>query len=189
MKYTYIIIFLSISNLIVFSQTSLNKSNINKTDKRGLNQGFWKISMPDGMGHNSNFLEGFFYNNKKIGVWVHKNYKGMVFKEEIYFDTSLHKVQVNEFYVSGNIKSSGYLYSVHKTDTVIVPKTKSSKEKIILIDRILMKQNKWSYYFDNNLIESEGIYFEDMKDGIWRYYNTEGVLIKQELYEKGVLKK
>jgi antitoxin component YwqK of YwqJK toxin-antitoxin module len=159
------------------------RSDINRIDRNGHYQGFWKFAMPDTMGHTSNVLEGIYFNDKKVGVWALKNYKGIVLREEIYYDTFQHKVQLNEYYYNGNFKSSGFMYPVNQKDSITVYDEKTGKPKLFSVDSVLMKQYKWSYYYDNGLLESEGAYKNDKKKGTWKYYNEKGEMIKTETYD------
>lgn len=44
-------------------------------------------------------------------------------------------------------------------------------------------------YYSKGTVSSKGKYYKDLKDGVWKYYNEEGVLIRREKYKKGKLVK
>lgn len=164
------------------SKVKHNSAVINFTDKRGLRQGYWKISMPDHMGHTSNILSGFYYNGKKIGVWTLSNYSGQVIHNEIYYDTSGYKVEFKEYHLNGQLKSTGFYFRVYQRDTISIFDERAKAYSNYVTDSVLKKQNKWSYFYDNGLLESQGLYENDKKVGIWKYFNKKGELIKEETY-------
>ena len=53
-------------------------------------------------------------------------------------------------------------------------------------------KNGTGYYKDynhNRTLIAEGNYKDGCKDGWWKYYNSKGLLIRKEKYNKGILKK
>jgi hypothetical protein len=124
--------YLSSANLI-FGQKK-EKSFINKVDKLNQCQGYWKVYIPAGSADRlNNIQEGVYFNNKKIGVWITKTNKGEILKEDIYYDTLFYKVEEREYYLSHNIKSTGYmLASPFKDSTIIYDIIKKKKLKCIV---------------------------------------------------------
>lgn len=153
----------------------------NFIDKNGNAQGFWKISIPDTLGSTRDFMEGFYYNGIKVGVWIKKTHENFIYEERIYFDTLKNKVQVNNYHLNGNLKSTGFLYPIPYSDTVYVydDKTKSNSKPII-IESMLARKGKWTFYYSNGNIESEGVYEGDTKKGKWVYYKENGEVLKIE---------
>ena len=44
-------------------------------------------------------------------------------------------------------------------------------------------------FYTNAEKKEEGVYMNGKKSGVWKYYNDNGVLTKEELYKKGKLLK
>lgn len=158
-----------------------NRQTRNFVDKNGYTQGFWKISIPDASGRTRDYSEGIYYNGKEVGVWVKKTHENIIYQERIFFDTLRHKVQVNEYYLNGHLESTGFLYSIPYSDTVYVydEKTKSDTKPIV-IESKLVRRGKWTFYYSNGNIESEGIFEDDNKKGKWNYYKENGEVLKIE---------
>lgn len=159
---------------------SLSKYNI--IDNEDNLQGFWKSSLPDAMGHNSNYEEGLFYNSKKVGVWYKRDYQRRIYEMDIYYDTSLSKVEHYTYYLNGQVKEHGFLAlcAIGKKDTLHYTDPWTNKNQQIVWDSTLMKQGKWSFYNEKGVIESEGQYEKDKRKGMWSYYNREGKIINVE---------
>lgn len=171
-------------NTYAYPQNKNEKSNVNQkynqTDRLGRRQGFWFIAMPDGMGHSSNLLQGFYYNDKEIGVWANKTYDNKTVEEQIYFDTSRQKMQENTYYGDGNLKSTGYYSSFPCSDTAYQYDEKAQKTKPLIIRNKLLKEGLWHSYYQNGNIQSEGKYEKGEKQGKWKYFNENGEIVKTE---------
>jgi antitoxin component YwqK of YwqJK toxin-antitoxin module len=125
-------------------------------------------------------MEGFYYNDKEIGVWTKKDRDGRVYQERIYYDTTRSKVQINDYYLNGNLKSMGFLFPAPYRDTVMQYDEKLGRDRRFVIDSMLMKSGRWSFYHSNGILESEGLYEKNAKKGIWKFYNQNGELIRTE---------
>ncbi|HPE55632.1 MAG TPA: hypothetical protein P5514_04635 [Bacteroidales bacterium] len=60
-------------------------------------------------------------------------------------------------------------------------------ENINRIDRAGMKQGKWKYFYDDGNLWKEGEYKNDLKNGYFKEYSRDGVLLSTAKYEDGVL--
>lgn len=158
----------------VFAQT------INKADKFGRRQGYWKIYLPSFADKRNDTREGFYYNDKLIGVWQVKNSNGEILKEEIFYDTTQSKMQEIKHFLNGNVQSSGFLIARPHVDSIRIFDPKVKKERTILTSTKLMREGKWSFYYENGILQSEGNYKADVKMGEWKYYNEKGELINME---------
>lgn len=48
-----------------------------------------------------------------------------------------------------------------------------------------MKDGVWKYFYSNGNIKEEGNYKDGLKDGIWKYQNENGCLKSEGSYENG----
>jgi antitoxin component YwqK of YwqJK toxin-antitoxin module len=129
-------------------------------------------------------------NFKKTGWWDYKEmkmndtllvrreyYNGDTIRQEFYESGIKSRTQLlidgillgefNEFYSNETIKVKGY-YSI---DTFTI-------DTIIVIDPITLEET----------IVTE-VDFRSLKSGIWQYFNEQGILVKEEKYNKGQLVK
>jgi antitoxin component YwqK of YwqJK toxin-antitoxin module len=192
-----IILFIVLSSYSGYSQfnsfiDSCNQKakQYNKVDKKKLNQGLWVYFVyrnPEI--HSMHVTYGFYHNDIPIGVWQTKDEKARLLEEYIYFDTLHKKVQHTQYYMNGNPQLLRYLSLTKLSIPDTIEKFDlKSKEKTKIIYQRLMNKGKCVYYYENGKIQSEGFYVEDKRDGVWRHYNIEGMLVKEEFYEKGLLK-
>ena len=169
-----------------FCQWPIVKQEGNQTrnfeDLQGREQGFWRIAIPDGFGHTSNTSEGFYFNGVPIGVWVKRTREGKIYQERIYFDTIKHKIREINYYLNGNLKSSGFLYSEPVRDSVMDFDPISNRDTLAYITRRLFQKGVWTFYHPNGVKESDGFYSKDLKVGSWKYYDDKGNLLKVEEY-------
>lgn len=165
----------------VFCQGA-GKKKYDYTDSLGRRQGFWRCLSPTNS-ERFNLYEGIYYNDVQIGVWTLKTQDGVILKQDIFFDTIMHKVEYVEYFKNQGVKSIGFKYKVAYKDTVYPFGNEPDSMNVpIYIDSILMKQGKWIYYYENGEMESEGQYKDDQKKGVWKYYNEKGELLKTEEY-------
>lgn len=54
--------------------------------------------------------------------------------------------------------------------------------KVKMFSNLRVKCGMWINYYENNKIESEGLYKNNKKYGLWKYYNKDGILIKECKY-------
>jgi antitoxin component YwqK of YwqJK toxin-antitoxin module len=45
----------------------------------------------------------------------------------------------------------------------------------------------YSLYFNDGLINFEGVYVKDLKDGFWKFFNEDGSLKLEVEYDNGIL--
>jgi antitoxin component YwqK of YwqJK toxin-antitoxin module len=170
---------LFVASTLIFN--TLLGQKINKTDRQGRRQGYWKIyipAFPSELPANSN--EGFYYNNKLIGVWQEKTAEGKVFEEDIYFDTLESRIQEIKYYLNGNVQSIGFLLASYHLDTIRYVDPTVNKEKVAITKTWLLREGKWSFYYKSGILQSEGNYKSDNKIGKWNHYNEKGELDKSE---------
>lgn len=179
-----LLFFFCLANQYIYSQEGGNKiikTTRNVKDELGRYQGLFQMPMPDSIGNLRNILEGFYYNGHEIGVWKLKNESGKIYWEDIYFDTLGIKIQHSSYYSNGNLKSTGFMHFIPHKDSVIGEYNFNEKKyDYIPTSELLVKNGKWTYYFDNGNLKSEGLYVDDKKKDKWKYYNENGELIRTE---------
>lgn len=104
-------------------------------------------------------------NNINIGLWKYWNKNGKIIKECNYFNGKL-KGNYNEYFSNGNIKLKGIYIHIQIVDTA----------------QIEDLDNPGCFY-DYVFINSE----YPVKDGEWKYFNEQGILVRSENYIKGKL--
>jgi antitoxin component YwqK of YwqJK toxin-antitoxin module len=111
----------------------------------------------------SKFEEGKYINGLKHGNW------------KVYFDedeTMLNQTNYNYG------KMDGYMINYF-------PNEQEALKGYFSND---LKHGKWIWYYEDGSIETEVEYVKDKKTGSQKFYNTEGFLVKTEVYEDGILK-
>ena len=61
-------------------------------------------------------------------------------------------------------------------------------DSIICTDNVL-KNGKWAEYYENGKFKSEKYFQRGIKVNTWKYYNKEGILIKEEIFKNNKLVK
>ncbi len=72
----------------------------------------------------------------------------------------------------------------HKQMVTIFPDPKNYGEYIDSM--YYVKNGPYTRYHENGALECSGFYKDEKKDGVWKYYDPKGVLIKEEKYSNGV---
>lgn len=57
-----------------------------------------------------------------------------------------------------------------------------ARENINRLDKNNMKQGKWKWFYNNDILKQEGNYVNNKKHGFFKYYDTDGNLINIERY-------
>jgi antitoxin component YwqK of YwqJK toxin-antitoxin module len=165
---------------LALTYNSLFCQKINQMDRQNRRQGYWKVYLPSQADLKNNVREGFYFNNKLIGVWTIKTANGDILEEEIFYDTLTYKVQENKYFLNHNLRSSGFTTSVPYADSLLVIDPKHKKATKIHTQTRQMRQGKWTFYHETGTLESEGSYKDDLKVGKWKYYGESGQLMKTE---------
>jgi antitoxin component YwqK of YwqJK toxin-antitoxin module len=191
-KYFLIIVWL-IQSFIVKAQTkmldhsdsgliSIKKNNIDSSE---FAQGYWKTLIPDSEGRFSNTEEGFYFNSKKVGIWIKRNKVGQIFEMNIYHDSSQSSIEKFEFNLSGStLKAHGYYayLPIEGIDTMVYSDPVGKRDLIFIKDSALMKHGKWTTYHLNGHIASVGFFIKGKKSGRWVYYKINGEIEREEQY-------
>jgi uncharacterized protein len=140
------------------------------TFKNKLN-GTWKTLYPDG---NLESLDYYFYGVPAgYSITWYKNNK----IESIgYYDTNIADT------IYGIIDSLKTKYLDCDTTTYIDNEPPyDMTDSIICTDNVL-KNGRWVEYYENGTLKCEKFFQRGIKVNTWKYYNTEGMLIKEEIY-------
>lgn len=106
---------------------------------------------------------------KKDSVWQYtRYYNGGKLKERKNFKTKK------------RVKQVGVSYSFSVRGNLLEVKTFDSNSELT---------GKYKSWFDNKQIDSEGMYSNGAKIGVWKYYHFNGLLATKQYYTKGKLMK
>lgn len=107
----------------------------------------------------------------------------------IYKDSILHK---KSYYTHTNQKALEYFEGNKPTSYLEYHLDGKIRIKGTILGMPINHVDKWQYYYANGNLEKEVFYSKtnpNYKSGIWKYWDENGKLIKQEWYENGELKK
>lgn len=99
-----------------------------------------------------------------------------------------------EYYENGQIKSC-YDYGYSESDKSLKGITesiilKSNEPPFMEYDSTIVYYKKlngyWFYYYENGKIERIESYENNQRHGIWKYFNKEGNLLKEEVYKESI---
>ena len=102
-----------------------------------------------------------FWDNDELTIVEYKE-NGIRFKKSVYSTSNLKFKTVTKYHTNGNI------ILIASYDNGIVT-------------------GKFKKFYDNGNIKSEGMYNKMKKEGVWKYYNEQGVFLKEEFYDNGTL--
>ncbi len=91
-------------------------------------------------------------------------------KTYYYYDESTHKKPKEVFH--------------HKQMVTIFPDPNNYGEYIDSM--YYVKNGPYTRYYEGGTLECSGFYKDEKKDGIWKYYDVKGKLLKEEKYTNGV---
>ncbi len=139
---------------IAFSQ--IEADSLNKTDKAGKKQGFWKKK--DGKG----FLkyEGRFENDKPVGEFKYYYEDGSLKAISLFKDKG-NRSFTKTYFPNGKIMSEGYYLN----------------EK---------KDSSWKYYNGFDMVIREEFYKNNKKNGEWKTYYPNGTLTDKITWKNGI---
>jgi antitoxin component YwqK of YwqJK toxin-antitoxin module len=100
-------------------------------------------------------------------------------------------VQKEVPYVDGKSTGTGFEYDLQDQRIVTLLTFKNNqlvrKQSINQKDKQNQKQGLWIDFYPNRQIKVEGPYVNDLKNGYWKYYQSNGNLIRVEKWNMGVL--
>lgn len=142
----------------------------------GKRTGLWVIYSANGAKQS----EGRYDGNTRVGTWKYYASAGWLKATESINDDYSSYI---EFYISGEVKSSGKQFDSNKEG-----EWHYYYEDASLQARGTYREGKkfgsWIYYNESGSIKAEGNYINDLTDGIWiHYYESGGIKTKGKLYK------
>lgn len=225
LNYKRIILFFIASlyfSTVLFSQQAAY--TLNKTDKAGKKQGYWKKTDEKGILK----YEGYFVDNYPTGEFKYYYEDGKIKAISKFFERGLRSFTLT-YFPNSKLMSEGYYISTHKDSTwkyyngydVVIKEEfyranlkngewKTYYEDGSLTDKMNWKdgkkEGKWEQnysggtlktqfindklegnyqvYSPNGLLRNQGKYINNLKEGLWFWYNDDGLPIKKYVYKK-----
>jgi len=61
------------------------------------------------------------------------------------------------------------------------------QEKINRIDKFGFKQGPWKEFYPSGVVKEDGVWKDDMKNGIFRWLSPDGIVLRMEIWKRGEL--
>lgn len=177
-KSSILVFCLLVASFVVYAQ----KGKLNYIDENGLQQGYWKVSLPDKNGHNTILYEGLFYNGKQVGVWKCLKRAGLIYSKEIFSDTLGERFDVVNYYRDEKVESQGHMILKLVHDSVQIYDRLTDSIKWDTVRLVRLKNGPWKYFWENGNLKETGEYYDDVRKGAWFFYNESGALLRKEEY-------
>jgi len=175
----------------------INRERINRKDKNGLKQGYWKTFWFN----DKPKTEGYYVNDKKNGFFKTFSPEGNLLSIEKYVNDEkqldvpeLRNLEVRtDYYPDGKIKTVGsYNNNVaegvrreYSKEGKITESYIFSKGKIVgrgIVDENGLKQGQWTEYYENGAKKAEGKYKNNKKIAYWKFYFKSGKIEQEGLF-------
>ena len=149
---------------------SAKGDTLNATDKKGLKQGKWVITVGEIREEPGYEEEGLYKDGEKTGVWRRYTSAGDILAVENYLFGGKDGLQESFNFLGGLQRQEGWRgYNPDVPfDTIPV----YGKENNEILSYKILKSMQYS-----------------VPDGVWKYYNAAGGLVKSEKYDRGFLLK
>lgn len=174
-------------------------------NQNGSREGSWKILYENGnlkasgsyLNNNKNGPWKYFYEDGKIeqegtyrngqydGKWVWYYDDSRIRKEEAYYNGKEEGLFI-EYDRSGMIISQGEYFEGEKEDEWYYY-VNDHKEIGSYVTGL--RNGKWKYYYDNDVLSYEGNYVQGNPDGKHKYYYDNGVLKEEQYFSQGIKEK
>lgn len=132
-----------------------------------------------------------------------KTYKNGVLHELSVYENDIKTGNMLVYYPTGEVKQlvpfvegkeegEGYEYDTEGTIITMLTYRDGNLrtvERINRRDNLGKKRGKWMEFYDNGMVAKEGYYMNDLRNGIFKYYNRKGDLTNLEKYKDGELVK
>lgn len=161
---------------LYFSNGNLQESGMYSFDKF---DGIWKYYYDD----NTPYMDKYFENGFKV--------------MEKFYETGTDRYLEKTYWYTDNLKSGGFYEAGEKQgiwkfydENENLNKEESYKKGILLSERRFITGTKRFYkivYWHNGNSKSEGYFNDNIKDGIWNYYDYNGKITIIENYKNGHL--
>jgi len=117
-----------------------------------------------------------YIDDQRFGVAVMYDENGLLSKE-IPFENDLENGRGYQFSEAGDIT----VIMNYKDGFV------RSSERINRVDKLSRKQGYWKTFYEDKSVHTEGVYVDDLKNGLFKTYDEEGKMVLLEKYVNGVL--
>ena len=177
-KSSFLLLCLFATSFVIYAQ----KGKLNYIDENGLQQGYWKVALPDTNGHNTILYEGLFYNGKQVGVWKCMKSSGLIYSKEIFSDTLGKQFDMVNYYLDEKVESQGHMILKFVHDSVQVYDRVTDSLKWDTVTLVRLKSGPWKFFWKNGVLKETGEYYNDERKGTWFFYNESGALLRKEEY-------
>ena len=147
--------------------------------------------------------KGTYLNNNKIGTWRAYNSKGQVLQVQSYVDGELTETktpgvvkQYATYHDNGRVKAEGVMNNGERDGEWKIYNLQGELEKIAYFDfgeLVIERETDISKdivdYHDNGRVKAEGKTFHGYRDGKWKFYDSNGKLLKTAYYLMGEIAK
>ena len=169
----WISILLVLFSLNGFSQwkdykLTANKDTLNRVDMKGMKQGPWVIKYESVRGEPGYEEEGYFVDNRKEGEWK--------------LFTLMGDPIGTEFYKWGFKDGISRYFSMH--GNLVTEQSWKALNPDKVYDTIQVEDLDKLDSYRTVIVKNEGA---SLKHGAWKYYNSEGGLVRTEIYTLGKL--
>ncbi len=158
-KSVFLVLYLLMASFVIYAQ----KGKLNYIDENGLQQGYWKVSLPDKNGHYTILYEGLFYNGKQVGVWKCLKNTGLVYSKEIFSDTLGEQFDMVNYYRDEKVESQGHMILKLRHDSVQIYDRVTDSVKWDTVKLVRLKSGPWKFFWENGILKETGEYYNDKK--------------------------
>jgi antitoxin component YwqK of YwqJK toxin-antitoxin module len=148
----FFISFVLLSGLLYSQQKA---DTLNRTDKTGKKQGYWKKTDEKGILK----YEGSFIDNNPTGEFKYYYEDGKIKAVSLFFEKGL-RSHTKTYFPNGKLMSEGYYINTHKDST-------------------------WKYYNGLDVLIKEEFYRSNLKNGEWKTYYADGSLTDKMNWKNG----
>lgn len=152
---SYILFFALLLSFYPFGKTEAQTNEINQIDKKGLKQGIWRKTNPDG----KLIYEGEFKNDLPEGKFI-------------YYD-STQKVKAISLFSKAGTKTEATTFNRYG---------KKSSEGTYLNEK---REGTWKFYNEDEYLIAEEYYENGIPSGTWKNYYHKGALLEEIKYKNG----
>ncbi|RLD31648.1 MAG: hypothetical protein DRI83_12045 [Bacteroidetes bacterium] len=204
MKKVFLFSFLTILAFLVSGQELVNK-DINKVDKHGHRQGYWKAYDVNGLIK----FEGEFLDNKPVGTFKYYYEDGKI-KAVSEIDDQSRRSRTKVFHNNGRIMAEGNYLNKKKDSTWVyysdydgVLLSTEYYENGLLEGTVInysptgaiaeeipykagLKHGEWKRYFTDEKLKLKASYVDDQLEGLMMIYYQKGFVEVSGMYEHGL---
>ena len=160
------------------AQTDTNQ--VNRTDAKGLKQGKWRQTYPDG----KTKYTGAFKNNKPVGEFLHYHPNGKLKAKMLHHPDGITDASI--FDEEGKLTGTGK-YKNEKKEGLWSYYNEDGKIRSTEFYKDNLKSGTWRVYYENGVTSEEITYILGKKSGKWKRYTENNVLTLEAEYKNDKL--